>query len=126
MGSSVPASAQDHVDSLAREARLYHDVPAQVAHYAAQATLRALESHRLEAVRAPHRRSSYFWAVVRRRLVSEGGSSPASARLVLSAVVEDLTLAGRDTREVWSEIERGWGHRMPPEVLAEYRARLCA
>ncbi len=126
MHSSIPASTRDHVDSLAREACLHHDVPAGIALYAARATLRALESRRLEAVRAPRRRSDYFWAVVRRRLVAVGGSSIASARLVLSAVVEDLTMAGRDSRAVWREIERGWGDRVPPEVLEEYRVRLCA
>jgi hypothetical protein len=126
MGSAVSLSAQGLVESLAREASAQRDIPEAVAQYAAQATLRALASHRLGGAQLRGRCASYYWAVVRRRLVRAGGESSASARLVLSAVVEDLIHAGRDTSAVWREIERGWGHRVPPEVLEEYRLRLCA
>jgi hypothetical protein len=74
----------------------------------------------------PRRCRDYYWAVVRRGLVRSGGPSKACARLVLSAVIADLTESGRDPDAVWREIERGWLDRMPADVLEECRQRLCA
>lgn len=115
---------QSLVESLVIEAVGRQGVPEPVARYAAQSTLRA--GGRLRGPRQRVRCSSYFWACVRRRLVRAGGSSEACARLVLSAVVADLKSSGRDSGAVWQELQRGWGDRVPPEVLEEYRVRLCA
>ena len=101
-------------------------VPQDIAREARSATARAL----VEAD-SPHevllrRAESYFWAVVRRRLVRRRCSSPATARFVLAAVVEDLMESGRDASAVWAEIERGWSDKVPHDVLEEFRLRMCA
>ncbi|PKQ15428.1 MAG: hypothetical protein CVT67_09405 [Actinobacteria bacterium HGW-Actinobacteria-7] len=120
-----PSSLQGLLDSLTLEAVGRTGVPEDVAVYAARATRKALEGSRQMAL-SPERCTAYFWAVVRRRTVRGGGDSAASARFVLSAVVADLTQAGRDSKAVWREIERGWADRVPRDVLEEYRLRLCA
>jgi hypothetical protein len=120
----TPATAQSLVESLVREAVGREGVPEPVARYAAQSTLRA--GGRLNGPRQKARCSSYFWACVRRRLLRAGGSSTASTRLVLSSVVADLRSSGRDSGDVWHELQRGWGSRVPPEILEEYRVLLCA
>lgn len=126
MGSSVPRDIHDYLDEIASDAVARSGMPEAVARYAANATLRAIDGGCLAGSRQHIRCSAYFWAVARRRLVRTGGPSKVSARLVLSTVVDDLLGAGRDTDAVWSEIERGWAGRVSPEILEEYRVRLCA
>jgi hypothetical protein len=114
------------VEELRREAVEERGVPLEIAASAGHATLRALGglAHSEAGIRIRCRR--YFWAVVKRRLVSRGGTSAATHRIILATVIEDLLGSGRDNADVWTEIERGWSQRVSREVLEECRSRLCA
>jgi hypothetical protein len=103
------------------------DVPAPVVDEALRATTRAL----CMPVAAPatalvrRRAEAYFSAVIRRRTVRGEAGPRATARMIASAVVEDLRETGRDGSAIWHELERGWCERLPEDVLEEYRLRLC-
>ena len=71
------------------------------------------------------RAHAYFWACLRRETVRGCAGPLATARLVASAVVEDLLETGRDNVAAFQALERGWGERLPADVLDEYRQRLC-
>lgn len=105
-----------------REVRLF---PEDVVTAASAATRRALRTARPGAG-LKRRASAYFGAVVRRTALRRHPSSAAAVRIVVEAVVQDLTASGRGPRAVWEEIERGWADSVPHEVLEEYRLRLCA
>ena len=75
---------------------------------------------------ASRRANGYFWAVVRRRLVRQRRGADVTARFVLAAVVDDLLESGRDSQEVWTELERGWSDKVSRDVLEEFRLRMCA
>lgn len=125
MATTQVVSALDRrIDELIYEARLREVAPSIVAR-AATATRSALATVDLESDRMSRRARAYFWAVVRRGLVREAGS-PATARMVLESVVADLRASGRDSAEVWRELQTGWVGKVPGEVLEEYRVRLCA
>jgi len=113
------------IDEQRRRA-VVQGVEERVAGKAAAATGRALSGAHGSERWLHSRVEGYFWAVVRRALVRDRRDTDMTARFVLAAVVEDLSASGRDSQAVWSEIERGWAHRVPSEVLEEYRALLCA
>ena len=72
------------------------------------------------------RRTEAYFASVLQRVTSRGGAGPrATARFVAAAIVEDLREAGRDGNHIWAELERGWGERLPADLLEEYRMQLC-
>jgi hypothetical protein len=100
------------------------EVPADVAAYAASATIAALRHAPERGLR--RRAAAYFDAVVRKRVVRRHPGSAAAARVILGSVVQDLIESGRSGRDVWTEIERGWAGGCPQDVLEEYRRRLCA
>lgn len=79
-----------------------------------------------ESHRVPVRVRSYFWAVVRRTVMRQRTGGPIVSRFVIESVIADLASSGRDEASVWAEVVRGWGDRLPGEVLEEYRARVCA
>lgn len=113
------------VAALVRRSVEKLDVPEQLAHEAARATLLALsgqEGHPRLSARA----DAYFTAVVRRKLLRSRTRSRAVSRLLAASVVEDLRESGRGPQEVWNELQRGWSDSIPADVLEEYRARLCA
>jgi len=103
------------------------DASPEVAHEARKATQRMLRrpvSSRLST--AEERRvQAYFSAVVRRRAVRRGEPARGAARFVVAAVVEDLRASGRDGEAIWDQLQRGWSDSVPPDVLEEYRLRLC-
>ena len=103
------------------------DVPRSVAEEARGATQRALglapDSPAPAAVR--RRAEAYFSAVLRRSTVRGMAGARAAARLVAASVVADLREGGRDELAIWRELERGWGARLPNDLLEEYRLRLC-
>ena len=103
------------------------DVPPPLAEKARALTERALGIGPLTPVsqRMRRRAEAYFSAVVRRATVRGVAGVRASARLVAAAVVADLSEAGRDGASIWYELERGWGGRLPSDLLEEYRLRLC-
>jgi hypothetical protein len=103
------------------------EIPANVVDEAYRATMTALRVP-LDSpanVSLCRRAEAYFSAVVRRRTVRGSAGPRATARLIASAVVEDLLETGRDGATVWRELERGWSERLPEDVLEEYRLRLC-
>jgi hypothetical protein len=102
-----------------------HQIPQSIVRRASRATSAALGSEPPSGTLSARVRG-YFWAVVRREMLRSSEARSANARLVLGAVVDDLIDAGRSTRDVWTELERGWSHIMPLEILEEYRERLCA
>jgi len=114
-------------DRLAAAARR-RDIPARVVSEARAATLRALDLDPAKPCPAKCRRriESYYWAVVKRRVLRGGVAPLAAARLVAASVVADLESAGRNGVDIWHELEQGWAGRLPSDVLEEYRARLCA
>lgn len=97
--------------------------PPDILRYAAEVT-RAAPAFRGCAVQL-RRVECYFATVVRRRLLRCGGTK-AAARLVADSVVDDLLAAGRDGADIVSELERGWGDRLPLDVIDAWRIRLCA
>lgn len=113
-----------YVRALQERATESTGLPAAAAAYAARATLVA-------AYRQPGRvtrRSldAYFATVVERRTVRRHGGSEAAARLVADAVVADIVASGRTSRDAFEELARGWGESLPPQVIDDYRERLCA
>lgn len=114
------------LDDLANEA-MRVDVSRDAALQARAATLRVL-GWGLDSALSPAQRrraEAYYRAVVRRRTVRGGAGPRASARFVAAAVVADLRESGRDGTAIWMELERGWHDRIPPDLLEEYRLRLC-
>ena len=103
------------------------DIPEQVAARARAATERALALDERQPVGIAMRKraEAYFSSVVQRVTVRGGAGPRATARLVAAAVVDDLREGGRDAGDIWAELERGWGARLPADVLEEYRLRLC-
>ena len=123
---STQGSLAHLLDGLERNA-LRADVSRAVVEEAREATQRVLGCG-TEAALTPlqaRRAEAYYAAVVRRRTVRGSAGPRAAARFVLTAVVADLREAGRDGLAIWQELERGWGERMPADVLEEYRLRLC-
>jgi len=108
------------------EAALAKGTPIEIARTASASALRAIDGADVPPALARRRAEAYFWAVVRRRLVRLSAPSEATARFVLGAVVEDLLASGRGTADVWDELERGWGDKVPRDVLEEFRLRMCA
>jgi hypothetical protein len=101
------------------------DVPRDIALEAKAATQRAIGRPAHSGAPTHRRAEAYFSAVVRRRVVRSARSANASARLVLSSVVDDLRRAGRTGSEIWEELQRGWAQAMPRDILEEYRLTLC-
>ncbi len=112
--------------SMLAAAAVGRGVPDDIAAEARNVTARALREAECPRDVLQRRAESYFWAVVRRRLVRRRSPSPAAARFVLASVVADLVESGRDTTAVWDEIERGWSDKVPRDVLEEFRMRMCA
>jgi hypothetical protein len=114
------------LDRLDREA-IARDVSPQVALQARKATARILTASS-DAPLSPaqeRRAAAYYAAVVRRRAIRRGQPPRGAARLVVAAVVEDLRASGRDGKDIWDQLERGWRDSVPSDVLEEYRLRLC-
>ena len=114
------------LDALVTRA-LCADIPEHVAARARAATRRALALDENQPVsRAVRRRAEAYFVSVIQRVTVRGGAGPrATARLVASAIVDDLRKAGRKGDDIWAELERGWSERLPADVLEEYRLRLC-
>ena len=114
------------MDLLVRSAE-QAEVPQDIAEDSARATVRGLglDSGSIPTAQTRRRVEAYFRAVLRRQVVCRRTAPRATARLVVASVVADLESAGRDAREIWSELDRGWRDRIPVEVLEEYRLRLC-
>jgi hypothetical protein len=114
------------LDRLVLEA-IARDVSPEVALQARQATARILTTSGEEPLsRAQARRAAaYYAAVVRRRAIRRGQPPRGAARFVVAAVVEDLRASGRDGKDIWDQLERGWSDSVPSDVLEEYRLRLC-
>jgi hypothetical protein len=122
-------TGQNHLEmllsGLAAEA-VSRDVPQDIAQEAQAATRRAMQARSQRSTALLRRRAeAYFAAVVRRRVLRSGRSAKASARLVLSSVVDDLRRAGRSRGDIWDELQRGWAKAVPQDVLEEYRLTLC-
>jgi hypothetical protein len=117
------AEALDRLDMNA----IARDVSPEVARQARKATARILASSGQEPLsRAQERRAAaYYAAVVRRRAMRRGQPPRGAARLVVAAVVEDLRASGRDGKDIWDQLERGWSDSVPYDVLEEFRLRLC-
>jgi hypothetical protein len=110
------------IDALESQA-VENGAAEDVARAAAVATRRLAASSRQVG---PARMRAYFWAVVRRRSIRRLDSRILTAQLALESVVVDLMESGREPRQVWDELQRGWCDSVPPEVLESYRLRLCA
>jgi hypothetical protein len=106
---------------------LRRDIPTEVASRARLATERAiaLQAHQPVSTSARRRTEAYFSSVVQRAAARGGAGPRATARLVAAAIVDDLREGGRDGDHIWAELERGWGGRLPADVLEEYRMQLC-
>jgi hypothetical protein len=115
---------EDDVRIIAREAVRSGRLPVEVASYAEAVTIAALGSSSGPVSR--RRARAYFDAVARRRLLRWHSGSPAAARVIIDAVVADLSASGRSGPDIWDEILRGWCDRLPSELVDEYRVRLCA
>jgi hypothetical protein len=113
-------------DSLVAQA-VVDDVPRPLAEEIAAITLRklGLDPRSLATERDSIRVRAYYSEVVRRRTMSGAAGPRAVARLVAAAVVADLRETGRDGRAIFDHLRRGWSERIPPDVLEEYRVRLC-
>jgi len=112
------------LDELEHDA-IRRDVPVLIAQDAGRATSKRFEGLATMDAAMRRRAEAYFSAVVRRRVTRRGAAPRAAARLVVATVVEDLRASGRDAHAIWAELERGWNHGVPAEVLEEYRLRLC-
>jgi hypothetical protein len=126
----VRAQTSHEIDDLLAtliEDSIRRDIPRAVAENAARATRSALRLAPGPITAQSRRRvEAYFAAVVRRRVVVRRRESPrAAARFVVASIVEDLRSAGRDGADIWEELKRGWGERVPVDILEEYRLRLC-
>jgi hypothetical protein len=102
----------------------HQGVPTEVARYAAAATTDALRDAGMRGLR--RRAEAYFGTVVRRRLLRRHAGTVAAARVVVDSVVADLVQSGRSPQDVWDELTRGWGDKLPGEVMEEYRQLLSA
>jgi hypothetical protein len=122
MGATIAHETLDEVlERVAGEA-VARDVSADVVRKAHAATARALAGIRWEGSGLMRRRAeAYFGSVVRREVVLRRACAVASARLVAATVAEDLQRSGRTPADVWDELQRGWAHTIPAEVLEEYR-----
>ena len=114
------------LEALVRSAE-QTEVPRDIAKDSARATILGLglDPGSIPTAQTRRRVEAYFRAVLRRQVVCRRTAPRATARLVVASVVADLESAGRDAREIWSELDRGWRDRIPVEVLEEYRLRLC-
>lgn len=123
VGSLTFADTLDDLET--RAVRL--DVSPHVARRARHATAKALgvDASVRATVHLNRRAEAYFSACVRRETVRGASGPRAAARMVAAAVVDDMLSAGRDGNAVWSELELGWSHMLPDDMLEEYRLRLC-
>lgn len=103
------------------------DIPPDVAAIGREATLRGLQisADTITDERMERRIRAYFHAVVKRRVVRRRGPRLAAARLFADAIVADLRGAGRSGSDILEELERGCSHRLPSELVDEYRLRLA-
>lgn len=115
------------MEALADDARARCDVPQAVVEQAARATRRALGgmASRTLSERERRRAAAYFSAVVKRRVLRGAEGRRAASRAVLATVVADLRAAGRDADSIAEELERGWSHSLPADLVEEFRLRLC-
>lgn len=122
MGATIAHETLDAIlERVAGEARA-RDVSADVVSRALAATASAFAGIRGEGPRRLRRRAeAYFRSVVRREIVRRRACTVASARLIAATVAEDLVRSGRTPVDVWDELQRGWAHTIPAEVLEEYR-----
>ena len=125
MESRLAPTLDVHLAALVQEAVGRVGTPVEVARSAAEQTRRALGGSCLDGCGVHRRAEAYFWKIVRRAAL-QSGTSDAGARFILTSLVDDLCRAGRDSQDIWREIERGWSTRIPSAVLEEYRMRLCA
>jgi len=102
-------------------------VPHDIVRTAREATRRRIGRTTGETLSARDetRAEAYFTAVVRRRCVRRDQPARSAAHFVVAAVVADLKASGRDGRAIWEELDRGWHDAVPPDILQEYRLRLC-
>lgn len=123
---SIHVTLSETLDMLVSRA-VRSDIPVEIAEEARAATLRALRVRPgTEATAAlRHRAEAYFSAVVQRSAFRGSAGPRASARLIAAAIVADLRQGGRPSPEIFDELERGWGSRLPDELLEEYRLQLC-
>ena len=127
MGTSTGTRTfSDTLNDLVVRAQ-HNDIPTHVAQRARHATARALRVDPAARITTSlqRRAEAYFSACLRRDAVRGAAGPRAAARLVALAVVEDLLEAGRDGVTAWRELERGWGERLPDDLLEEFRLRLC-
>lgn len=124
--ASAQASLDTIIDGLVARARR-DQVPELVVEKARRSTRRAMLSGGRDSrgIGLQRRAEAYFSACIRRAAVRGGAGPQATARLIASSVVADLLDAGRDQIAAWQELERGWGQRLPQDVLEEYRLKLC-
>ena len=120
---NTPKTVYTLVERLAAECR--DTVTDEIADAAASAA-RAAFGNRPLTRGLESRVCAYYRAVVRRRVLRRGGPRDAAARMIVAAVVDDLTRAGRSADAVIEELERGWSDKVPSHVLEEFRTRLCA
>ncbi|HEY5541239.1 MAG TPA: hypothetical protein VIL41_07290 [Coriobacteriia bacterium] len=126
MGETQGTSSFTELLVQLTEHAIAHDVSRQIAEEARRATERGVRVPEGPVSQQTQRRAeAYFSAVVRRRVVRSHASPRAAARFVVASVVEDLRTAGRSGADIWQELERGWSHGVPSDVLEEYRLRLC-
>jgi hypothetical protein len=128
MATKTSARSTAHVLDRLAEKAARRDVPAAVADEARSVTCRVFGLRDGTECGSKQRRriEAYYWAVVKRRVLRGGVAPRAAARLLAAAVVADLRSAGRDRHDIWRELQRGWGERLPEDVLEEYRLALCA
>lgn len=121
MGSTLTCGTlDDTLERLVTEA-VGRDVSAEVANKARAATARAFTGLKEGSRGLQRRAEAYFDSVVRREVVLRRGCAIASARLIAATVAEDMARTGRAPWDIWDELQRGWAHAIPPEVLEEYR-----
>lgn len=127
LDSNNSQSVETLVSRIAEGAMRNHDVPEEVARYAARATETAVRSWRSRNRALLERRATaYFDAVARRRVLSKHPRSTAATRVVVESIIADLADSGRRPREIWDELCRGWTNTMSEELAREYERRLCA
>lgn len=119
-------TAEAIVTTLVTQA-LENDIPRSLAEEIAAATLRGLriDPWRIASARDAGRIEAYFSEVVRRRTMRGAAGPRAVARVVAAAVVADLRETGRDGAAIFDHLRRGWGERIPEDVMEEYRLALC-
>jgi hypothetical protein len=124
MGRRIDRDVAAHVRALEDAAVKDKGVSAPIAARAGRATCRWIAGAGATSSVAQAR--AYFWGAVRRQVARDSGSTDVRARFLLAALFTDLRESGRSPEAVWSEIERGWGHRVPAHVLEEFRTARCA